>query len=75
MSNCFGGGNVWLLVLHDFYSNNIWFTSLTLSNGSKNIEIIKIISYCVIKEITLCFSKVKKVKKVEIRTKFRTPAV
>jgi hypothetical protein len=54
---CFGA-IVWL-VLHDFYSNNIWFTSRTLSNGSKNIAVNKIISYCVIKETTLYFSKVK----------------
>ncbi len=28
------GENVWL-VLHDFYSSNIWFTSRTLSNESE----------------------------------------
>ena len=43
----FWGKIVWL-VLHDFYSINIWFTSRTLSNGSKNIAVNKIISYCVI---------------------------
>ncbi len=52
------GENVWL-VLHDFYSINIWFTSLTLSNGSKKYWSQQNISYCVIEEITLSLSKVK----------------